>query len=187
MEREESRQHHTAVAEKGLLQLTRDGDLCVSAYTDGGERKGADLEMKEGSKSGLFHLVLANNNKSELVWPGWIVSFVSYPSYFLLTTGRTMTLASTNVNSLISLATHDCYYDGHAADRPQLPMGGVEGFIQMSRECAARQWSTHLMFLCLRRLQKSVRSSQLAVRSGEAHSISVQPPLRHGTMPEEFP
>jgi hypothetical protein len=52
--------------------------------------------MKEGgAESGLFHPVPMNNNKSEMAWPGWIVSFVSYPSHFPLLTGRTMTPANT--------------------------------------------------------------------------------------------
>jgi hypothetical protein len=67
------------------------------------------------------------------------------------------------VNSLISLATHDCYYDGHAADRPQLSAGrsgGLHSDVSGMRRRAV-EWPIPCFFVpSVCRIPFAVRSSQ---------------------------
>ncbi|KAH6613356.1 hypothetical protein F5144DRAFT_401530 [Chaetomium tenue] len=107
--------------------------------------------------------------------------------------------ANNNLNDLIplatTLATITIYYDRHAADGTQLLMEATEWMaLQMSRECAAGQWSARPMVLCPQRLQnfRSQFSRTLGAKALTPHSIARPAPLplvhsANGTMPKEFP
>lgn len=95
-----------------------------------------------------------------------------------------MTPANNNLNDLIPLATTlptiTIYYDRYAADGTQLLMEATKWMaLQMSRECAAGQWSARPMVLCPQRLQnfRSQFFRTLGVKALAPHSIARPGPL----------
>jgi hypothetical protein len=98
-----------------------------------------------------------------------LFSFVSYPP---ITTHRPdIDPGQQKREYPYPIGNPDCYYDGHAADWPQLPVG----FLQVSRECAAGQWrcpshgSLSPAFAAI-----SVRSFGGTQRAGDNHPFNLR-------------